>query len=144
MKSIERILATVNFEHADRLPVIAQVFGHTAVIAGKTIGDYVTSGAELAKCQLKSFERYGYDAVFAVMDVNVETEAIGSGLVYRSHDYPYVREFAFTKTTNLEAVSTPDPRNTGRMPEILRALRIMRREAGDEALVVLLVASWGQ
>ena len=136
MKSIERIQATVNFEHADRLPVIAQVFGHTALIAGKTIHDYVTSGAELAKCQLTSLRRYGYDAVFAVMDVNVETEAMGSGLVYRSHNYPYVREFAFTKTTNLEAISIPDPHSAGRMPEILQALRIMRREAGDEVLVV--------
>ena len=136
MKSLERIQATVNFEQADRLPVIAQVFGHTAVIAGKTIRDYVTSGSELADCQIKALERYGYDAVFAVMDVNIETEALGSRLVYRSHDYPYVRDHAFTKTTNLEAVSVPDPSSAGRMPEILEALRIMRRETGGEVLVV--------
>ena len=136
MKSIERIQATVNFERADRLPVIAQVFGHTAVIAGKTIGDYVTSGSELAACQIRALERYGYDAVFAVMDVNIETEALGSRLVYRSHDYPYVRDHAFSKATNLEAVSVPDPCSASRMPEILEALRIMRRETADEVLVV--------
>ncbi len=94
MNSFERILATVNFENADRLPVIAQVFGHTAAIAGRTIRDYVTSGSELADCQIKALERYGYDAIFAVMDVNIETEALGSRLVYRSHDYPYVRDHA--------------------------------------------------
>ena len=136
MKSIERVLATVNFERADRLPVIAQVFGHTAVIAGKTINDYVTSGSKLADCQLRALERYGYDAVFAVMDVNVETEALGSRLVYRSNDYPYVGDHAFSKTTNLDAVSIPDIYSTGRMPEILEALRIMRRETVDEVLVV--------
>jgi uroporphyrinogen decarboxylase len=118
------------------LPVIAQVFGHTAILAGKTIGDYVKSGSLLADCQLGALERYGYDAVFAVMDVNVETEALGSGLVYRSHDYPYVRDHAFSKTTNLEAVSMPDPHTAGRMPEILEALRIMRREAGNDVLIV--------
>ena len=136
MKSIERIQATVNFEPADRVPVIAQVFGHTAVLAGKTIRDYVTSGSELADCQLRALERYGYDAVFAVMDVNVETEALGSGLVYRSNDYPYVRDHAFSKTTDLDAVSMPDPCSAGRMPEILEALRIMRRETADEVFVV--------
>ena len=136
MKSIERIQATVNFEPADRVPVIAQVFGHTAVMAGKTIRDYVTSGSELADCQLRALERYGYDAVFAVMDVNIETEALGSRLVYRSNDYPYVRDHAFSKTTNLDAVSMPDPCSAGRMPEILEALRIMRRETADEVLVV--------
>ena len=136
MKSLERLLATVNFEQTDRLPVIAQVFGHTAVIAGKTIRDYVTSGSELADCQINALERYGYDAVFAVMDVNVETEALGSGLVYRSHHYPYVRDHAFGRSTNVEAVSIPDPAGAGRMPEILEALRIMRRETRDEVLVV--------
>ncbi len=136
MKSIERIVATVNFEHADRQPVIAQVFGHTAVTAGKTIGDYVTSGRLLADCQIKAHARYGYDAVFAVMDVNVETEALGSKLSYRSHDYPYVRDHVFSKTTNLGAVSMPDPYSAGRMPEILDALRIMRRETAGEVLVV--------
>jgi uroporphyrinogen decarboxylase len=136
MKSLQRIQATLNFEHADRLPVIAQVFGHTAVIAGKTIRDYVTSGSKLADCQIRALERYGYDAVFAVMDVNIETEAMGSRLVYRSHDYPYVLEHVFSKTTNLDAFSIPDPHSAGRMPEILEALRIMRRETGDEVLVV--------
>jgi uroporphyrinogen decarboxylase len=136
MKSIERVQATINFEHADRLPVIPQVFGHAAVIAGKTIRDYVTSGSELADCQIKALERYGHDAVFAVMDSNIETEALGSRLVYRSHDYPYVQDYAFSKTTNLVAVSTPDPSSAGRMPEILQALRIMRSETGDELLVV--------
>ena len=136
MKSIERVLATVNFERADRLPVIAQVFGHTAVIAGKTIYDYVTSGSKLADCQIRALERYGYDAVFAVMDVNVETEALGSRLVYRSNDYPYVRDHAFSKATNLDSVSIPDPYSAGRMPEILESLRIMRRETVDEVFVV--------
>jgi uroporphyrinogen decarboxylase len=136
MKSLERIQATLRFEHADRLPVIAQVFGHTAVMAGKTIRDYVTSGSELADCQIRALQRYGYDAVFAVMDVNIETEAMGSRLVYRSHDYPYVLEHVFSKTANLDAFSIPDPSSAGRMPEILEALRIMRRETGDEVLVV--------
>jgi uroporphyrinogen decarboxylase len=136
VKSIERIQAAINFEPADRLPVIAQVFGHTAVIAGKTIYDYVTSGSMLADCQIGALERYGCDAAFALMDVNVETEALGSRLAYRSHDYPYVQEHAFSKAINLEAVSIPDPQNSGRMPQILEALRIIRREAGNEVLVV--------
>src|SRR5208337_3372505 len=135
MKSIERVQAAVNFERPDRQPVIAQVFGHTAVIAGKTIGDYVTSGSELAACQIRALEHYGYDAVFAVMDVNVETEALGSRLVYRSNDYPYVRDHAFSQVTNLETVSMPDPCSAGRMPEILEALRIMRRETADDVFV---------
>lgn len=136
MRSIERIQAAVAFQPTDRLPVIAQVFGHAAVVAGKTIHDYVRSGRELAHCQLKALDRYGYDCVFSVMDVNVETEALGSKLVYPLHDYPYVQSHAFTTGTNLDHVSIPDPFLQGRMPEILEALRILRREVGEETLVV--------
>jgi uroporphyrinogen decarboxylase len=136
VRSSDRIKAAINFEPADRLPVIAQVFAHTALIAGKTIQEYVSSGRQLAECQLKALERYGCDAIFAVMDVNIETEALGSQLVYRLNDYPYVESYAFTGNTNLETLSTPDPSTAGRMPEILKALGIMRREVGDEVLVV--------
>jgi uroporphyrinogen decarboxylase len=136
MNSLDRIKAAINFEATDRMPVIAQVFGHTAVAAGRTIGDYVKNGGVVADCQLKSLERYGYDAVFAVMDTNIETEALGSGIVYRTNDYPYVRAHAFSKETNLDSVALPDPSSAGRMPEILHALKILRRELDDEVLVV--------
>jgi uroporphyrinogen decarboxylase len=136
MNSLERIQAAVAFEVTDRVPVLPQLFGHAAVIAGETIHDYGRSGDLLARCQLKALERYGHDAVFAVADTSVETEAAGSELAYRTNDYPYVQTHAFSKSTNLTAVAIPDPSRAGRMPEILHALTILRRELKDEVLVV--------
>ncbi len=136
MNSLGRIQAAISFEAAKPSPVIAQVFGHTAVFAGETIQEYVRSGRKVAECQLKALARYGYDAVFAIMDVNVETEALGSRLVYRVDDYPFVLSYAHSKSTNLDVVAAPDPGSAGRMPEILEALRILRGELKDEVLVV--------
>ena len=136
MNSRERIQAAINFEATDRLPVIAQVFGHTAVVSGLTVHDYVRSGKVMADCQIRALNRYGYDAVFAVMDVNIETEALGSRLVYPPNNYPYVQSYAFSRDTNPEDVPIPDPSNAGRMPEILDALTILRREVANEVLVV--------
>ncbi len=45
---------------------------------GVDLRDYVQNGELLARCQIKALERYDYDAVFALMDVGVETEAVGS------------------------------------------------------------------
>ncbi len=136
MNSLARIRAAIRFEATDRVPVIAQVFAHTALIAGRTVHDYVRSGKVLADCQMQALARYGYDAVFGLMDANVETEALGSKLIYRRDDYPYVESHAFSKDTNLEAISIPDPSSAGRMPEVLEALATLRGEVGDEALVV--------
>lgn len=136
MNSIELINAAIHFEKADRAPVIAQVFGHAATLAGKALGDYVRDGELLASCQIKALEYYGYDAVFALMDVNVETEALGSVLTYRKNQYPIVKSYAFSRDTNVDNLKLPNPYEAGRMPELIKAATILRRKVGDEVLVV--------
>ena len=136
MNGVERIKAAVNFQPTDRVPVIAQVFGHAAILAGVTLGEYVRSGELLARCQIQALKQYDYDAVFALMDTSVETEAVGSVLTYRPDQYPSVGTYALSAAADLEGVSVPDPHRAGRMPELLKAVRILRREVGDDVLVV--------
>jgi uroporphyrinogen decarboxylase len=109
MNSLERIQATVSFGKPDRVPVIAQVFGHAAVLAGAPLGEYVRDGELLARCQLQALARYGYDAVFALMDTSVETEALGSRLACRADSYPYVEQYALANAAELDRLAVPDP-----------------------------------
>jgi uroporphyrinogen decarboxylase len=134
--SLERVLAAVGFEETDRTPVIPQVFGHAAVIAGVPLDSYVRDGASIARCQMRALEKYGYDAVFTVMDVNVETEAVGSELQYRAGQYPVISRYRYATDGARDAGSVPDPEKAGRMPEMLKALRILRRELGEQFLIV--------
>jgi uroporphyrinogen decarboxylase len=136
MNSLERIRMALNFEKPDRMPVIAQVFGHAAVLAGVSLRDYVRDGELLARCQIQALQNYGYDTVFALMDTSVETEAVGSILTYPRDQYPYAKSYALSDAENLEALSVPDPQQAGRMPELLKAARILRQEVGDDVLVV--------
>lgn len=136
MTGAERIKAAVNFQPSDRVPVIAQVFGHAATVSGVALGEYVRSGELLARCQIQALKRYDYDAVFALMDTSVETEAAGSVLTYRKDRYPSVTTYALSDGAYLARVSAPDPHRAGRMPELLEAARILRREVGDDVLVV--------
>ena len=136
MNSLERIRAAVRFEKTDRVPVVAQVFAHAATLAGVPVDEYVRDGELLARCQLNALERYGYDAVFSVMDVSVETEAIGSILRYPENHYPVVDRYALSGDFDSEALHVPDPREAGRMPEMLKAIASLRHELADEVLVV--------
>lgn len=54
MNSLERIKAAMSFVIPDHVPVIAQVFGHAAVLAGVPLGKYIRDGDLLARCQLKA------------------------------------------------------------------------------------------
>jgi uroporphyrinogen decarboxylase len=136
MNSMERIRAALDFEKPDRVPVIAQVFGHAAVLSGVFLRDYIQNGELLARCQIQALQHYGYDTVFALMDTSVETEAVGSILTYPRDWYPHVKSYALSDAENIEGLSVPDPHQAGRMPELLKAARILRREVGDDVLVV--------
>lgn len=136
MNSLERVSAAIAFQTTDRAPVIAQVFGHAATLAGAPLDDYVRNGEILARCQVAAWKRYGYDAVFSVMDVNVETEACGSVLRYRKNQYPVIERHALSLESNWDGLAMPDPERAGRMPEMLKALGILRRELGNAVLVV--------
>lgn len=136
MNTLERIALTVGFQQPDRLPVIPQVFGHAARMLNIPLREYCTKGEILAECQLSALDRYGYDAIFAIPGVCIETETLGAKLEYRDELYPFVKQYPVDSLTNLARLKTPNPARDGRMPEILRSLSIMRREVGENALVV--------
>jgi uroporphyrinogen decarboxylase len=140
VNSLQRIAATIRFQETDRVPVIAQVFGHAARVAGVPLDDYVRDGETLAHCQLKALHQYRYDAVFSVMDVNVETEAVGSVLRYPENQYSVIEQYALSggmsQGAEWDRLAVPDPLHDGRMPEILKALTILRDELRDEVAVI--------
>lgn len=129
------ILETVLKRKTERVPVIPQVFGHAAFMNKVPLTDYLKDGRILAECQIRAMETYGYDAVFAMMDVNVEAEAMGAKLVYRERFYPYV-QYPFLKVDDIPSgLDLPDPQDDGRMPEMLEAIHVLRRELDGKKLV---------
>lgn len=137
MNSLERIVSAVKFQQPDRVPVAPIVFGHSAVVSGIPLSEYLDSGEALARCQMNALERYGYDAVFAVMGGHVEDEALGVPLLQREGLYPWAR--SNMSPDDILELQVPDPLTAGRMPEVLKADGVLRREVGDHTLVVGLV-----
>jgi uroporphyrinogen decarboxylase len=140
VNSLQRIAAAIQFQETDRVPVIAQVFGHAARLTGVPLDNYVRDGETLARCQLNALHHYRYDAVFSVMDVNVETEAAGSVLRYPGNQYSVIERYALSPENSQGAgwdgLAVPDPQRDGRMPEVLKALTILRGELRDEVAVI--------
>jgi uroporphyrinogen decarboxylase len=139
VRAVERIRRTVAFEPCDRPPVIAQLFGHAALVSGRTLDAYLSSGALAARCQLEARSHYGHDAVFAVLDLTLEAEAIGAGIQRRPGLYPAVMRPPLGRDEDFQALTVPDPREAGRMPAVLEMANALRSACGDDALVVGLV-----
>lgn len=136
MDSVERIGRTIHFQPCDRPPVVAQVFAHAAVVCGRTVGEYVSSGSRAAACQLEARDRYGYDAVFAALDCTLEAEAVGGEVLFRRDLYPAVVRPPCSPEDDFSRLAIPDPASAGRLPMALEMAGILRRACGDETLVV--------
>ncbi|MBI5235480.1 MAG: DUF4445 domain-containing protein [Deltaproteobacteria bacterium] len=136
MTSYERVKAAIRFERTDRPPVIPEVAGVTAVLKKANVRKYVTDGAFLAECQLAAQEHFRYDAVIAFADLCVEAEAIGCELKFPEDNYPYVTKCAIDSIDGLSSLSVPDPLSSGRMPEVVKAVEIMKNRCGCAVPVV--------
>lgn len=136
MNSLERVINAVNFREVDRVPVIAQVGGHSAIFSGYKLIEYVKSGEVSAKSQIKALKYYGYDAVIAIFDACVESEAVGSKVEYRENIYPIIKEYVAKDEGDIEKLILPNPYESGRMPELLKSVSILKEEVGENTLVV--------
>jgi uroporphyrinogen decarboxylase len=136
MNGLQRIAATLAWQATDRPPVIPQIFGHTARLIGRPLIDYIQSGEIAAACQLAALSEYGADAVFALLDVCIEAEAIGAAVAFHDEFYPAVTEPPLKPDTDLAALAVPDPRQAARMPQVLDLAARLRATVRDETLVV--------
>lgn len=140
VNSLQRIKAALALNAVDRTPVVPQLFGHAASLAGVPLADYLRDGELLANCQIAAQRHYGHDAVFAFMDLALETEAVGSVLRYHAQQYPDVATYVLEADGDISRLQLPDPATAGRMPQLLRAVTLLRRAAGDTLLVAGSVA----
>jgi uroporphyrinogen decarboxylase len=134
MTGLERVLAAVRCAHAG-IPAVPQIFGHAARTGDMPLRRYLTDPAVLAQCQIAAMERYATDAVFALFDASVETEALGSRLRLPKDSYPIIERYVLERASDAARLQLPDPRRAGRMPVALEAVRLLRCAVGDRALV---------
>lgn len=136
MNSLQRILATLRFEATDRVPVIPQLFAHSAILSGRGILDYVRDGDTAAACQLQALRHYGADSVFCALDVCVEASDLGCEVEYRVDNYPSVVRPAFAPDADFTRLTVPEPERSPRMAQVLRMAGALRRAVADETLVI--------
>ncbi|MGE5506331.1 MAG: uroporphyrinogen decarboxylase family protein [Actinomycetota bacterium] len=139
MQPIDRLCRTIRRQPCDRPPVVPQIFAHAAKAAGLTLDDYVASSATAARCQAAAWRAYGGDAVFAVLDLTVEPHALGGEVTATPGIYPAVSRPPLAADADFTRLPVPDPREAGRMPQVLEMVSMLRTSVGQGAAVIGLV-----
>ncbi|MBW2471924.1 MAG: hypothetical protein JRE18_07595 [Deltaproteobacteria bacterium] len=117
-----------------KIVIGAQSNDHSAHLAGVSTEQFFTDARTFAKVQLLVTEYYRLDVLSNFWDVyNIEAEALGQRVVYHPGGIPDVdRARPLIRTpADLDRISPPDPRRSGRMPWVLQFNKIFLETTGN-------------
>ncbi|MEM2902679.1 MAG: uroporphyrinogen decarboxylase family protein [Candidatus Bathyarchaeia archaeon] len=129
------MLATLELNQPDRVPVVPFIITYAAKYAGVRFVDYCSKPNSLVEAQLKTVEDHGIDAVYVDSDPVVEAEAMGCEAKYGLDEVPCVAEPFVKEFEDVEALRIPDPLRDCRMPVWIEAVEKLKEKAGDKYAV---------
>ncbi len=137
MNSLERCLAAIHGQPADRAPVFPLLMFFAQQRAGISYRQYATSGHALAEAQLRMRQRFGVDAITACSDAFRLAADLGADMVFPEDKPPFAAAPLVRGPDDLARLGRPDPsdRRT-RMADRVAGIREMAAAAGRECLVL--------
>ncbi len=126
----ERFNLLVIDEKPDRCVTLPLVTSHSASVDGISLKEYYTDGVALARSQIAAVEEYGHDAISVFTEVGIIAEAMGSAFAYPDDDLPVLVTPALAQM-DPGRLKIPDPRQDGRLPVYLDAIRYAYKALAD-------------
>lgn len=146
MTPMERMMAALNGEKADRVPV--NIYPRYAPLdyLGITWLQAWEDPDLWVKAQILGQERFQYDCVIDYNMMGPVEEFLGTKLKYPQDDAPMIKEPAIRTKEDMKKISWEvDPRKDGNMPKVLHVIRQLKEElikrGGGKQLVP--IATWG-
>ena len=135
MTSKERVLAALKWEEIDRIPV----FSGKSSVASKLLNvkfnkEFLTDGETIARAELAAWDAIKDDSVGVYANLAL-LEALGADSVWPDNDYPMFRKPVIASHEDADRLEVPDPKTNKYMLEIQKAVRILKKKAGDEVIV---------
>jgi uroporphyrinogen decarboxylase len=101
-----------------------------AEIAGVPLIEFYTDAERMAAAQLELHERLGQDVIAIGSDNFYIAEGFGCRTTRKRDELPALISPAVGSFAGLFDLEAPDPRTDGRMPVMLEALRLVKRQLG--------------
>lgn len=137
MNGRERILAHLNGQPVDRLPLMPITMHFACDLIGAKYRDYCTDYRVLVDGQLRTAEKFGFDYVNTMSDPAREAADCGAVVEYFANQpVAIVEEQALlADKTKLLGLKIPDPLGGGRMHNGVKALALFKEKLHGEKLI---------
>ena len=133
MKSKELIFSALRLEETPCAPWLPYVGVHGAKLLCMTASEYLMSVENIVNGIQKAIDIYRPDGIPVAFDLQLEAEALGCRLLFASNNPPAVIGHVLSEGKKLEDLTIPS-KNDARIPIILEATKILRRNNPDIAL----------
>lgn len=132
MKPAQRAAAIARGQAADRLPCNPNVANGVARVYGCKISQFNTDPKVLAKAQIASYHRFGYDSIRIFTDLFPWAEAMGAKVIKPEDNTADLGQPAIADVGEIGRLKAADPYKDGRLPVQLEAMKYLIDEMGDE------------
>jgi len=105
---------------------------HGGALIGKDAETYLSSGELMAQGAKEAIKRYQPDGIPVTFDLQIEAEALGCQLQWAKKNPPAVVSHVLNEKS-LSQLNLLDE-NSGRIPEVLKAIRLIKATGSDVAL----------
>lgn len=137
MTSLERVMTTLDHRIPDRVPVDLHNFLTAVHHAGLPLGEALQDGELMAESQLTYWRDFGHDVLLVENGVIAEAQACGCEAAYPVDQPPDLRSHILAEGLDrVLDLEVPDPFTTPPMCEVIKAVRILRREIGDRVFIM--------
>ena len=142
MNSRERVLKLFRKEKTDYIPVFSG-FGNITIHGlekyNLKFADIHTDARKMANMAASTYQIFGFECAVVPFDMGVEAEALGSKVNYYPHQkdilYPTITQHAAEKVVDLDIKVPEDLSKAGRIPVVVEALNILKKELGNDVAI---------
>ena len=139
MNSLERVRATIAGKPVDHLTCQPMLMQFAASYSGMKFIDYTRDGRKMAEAQLRVLRDFDIDVLLTCSDPAREViDIAGDGSIeWFENQGPAIQEekAALADKARLKEFRMPDLHPSGRMFDRIKAIEIMRREAGPDVSI---------
>lgn len=133
---IDDVWKAIELGQPSRIPVFAASEEFDVKWHGKYMYEEVCQdGDKMAEVWGAAIEEFDYDWAWLQIDDCFEFEPLGVGCVGSGNILRATKDYLPAVRETLDNLKVPDPRKDGRMPEKLKAIRLLRERFGDTVLV---------
>jgi uroporphyrinogen decarboxylase len=136
MTSLERTLTVINSGIPDRVPVALHNFLMASRMAGFGLRECLAKGELLAEAQLVAWRRFGHDVMLVENGTTAMAQALGCEVVFGDEVAPRIAVPVLKTLEDVEKLVVPDPNTTYPLCEVIKAVKILRRELGEQVFIM--------